>query len=320
MIFCLLGSAIKAQDNNYGVKGFYPQTFDITDSGSVMVNGLKAGYEIKETDIDSKKNNQSRYKIYFYLSNTGTEAKIMYQNSQFGGHSGPINNSIALFKCLNASGARLTNKMASMELQPCHMMAKVEDKTCDGKTETNTREVELGYWIRPGETVSKTYPMYVPQNEKPKITVTLYPEVANQTGTFMQVNDQQQSNSNAGFAHIKNFSANTYLNNQSGSLQCTSIDNGWWSAEWEIIPVAGTENFLLKNHWKNNFLSTDNGWLTFNSNSASAIWSIQETSTPNVFYIRNAASNARLYLDNGQLKISNNFISNDNAAKWFIEK
>ncbi|MBS1736263.1 MAG: hypothetical protein JSS98_06585, partial [Bacteroidetes bacterium] len=205
MLYCVT-LRVTAQNNNYGVKGFYPQTFDITDSGFALLNGLKAGYEIKETDSVSKKDNQARYKIYFYITNLSTEAKIMYQNTGFAGHAGDINNNLALFKCTNATGARLTNKMASMALQPCNLLAKVEDKDCNGKTVINKRLVEIGYWIRPNETVSKSYPMYVPKNEKPKITVTFYVEVANQTGSLLNIANQP-INDNISFAHIKNFSA-----------------------------------------------------------------------------------------------------------------
>lgn len=34
-----------AQDNNYGVKGYFPKSCNITDSGFALLNGLKAGYE-----------------------------------------------------------------------------------------------------------------------------------------------------------------------------------------------------------------------------------------------------------------------------------
>lgn len=322
LLLCLsLMSSAVGQDNNYGVKGFNPQTFEITDSMPVMLNGLKAGYEIRSVDMDSKKDNQSRYKIYFYLTNTTNEARIMYQNPAFLGHSGPINNNLAQFNCLNATGARLTNKMATMQLQPCKVMAKVEDKSCDGNSTTiNTRLVELGYWIRPGETVSKTYPMYVPQNEKPKITVTFNPEVANQSGVLLEAGSSQQQSQEPGFAKIKNFAFNTYLNNQPGNLQCTNIDREWWSSDWQIIPVPGTENFQIRNRWKSNFISTDNGMLTSNGNTAAAMWTIQESNSPNLFYIKNVGNNARLFVENGMLKTSNSFISNDNTSKWVIEK
>lgn len=302
---------VKAQDNNYGVKGFYPQTFNITDSSPVTCNGLKAGYSLETESVKDvgKKGDFSRYKIKFWLTNTSSEAKIMYRNGSFLGHAGPITNNIALFKCTNATGARMTNKMATMELQPCKLEALV-----DGQKVL----ADIGFWIKPGETVSKTYPMITPLNEKPNITVTFYPEVANQTGTLMEADNQQAQAPS--YVRIKNFSSNNYLNNQNGPLTCSTIETGWWSADWEIIPVSGTENFQIRNRWKNTYLTADNGMLTDNPNSSAAMWTVQETSTSNVFYIKAVSNNARLYVDNGQLKISSSFISNDNASKWIIEK
>jgi hypothetical protein len=308
--------------NNYGVKGFEPKAFDLTDSTPVLYNGLKAGYTIKDESEKSvgKKGDFSRYKIYFYLTNVGSEAKIMYRNLDFSGHSGPINNAMALFKCNNATGARFTNKMATMELQACKIQGMVETKECGSdKTIQSNQLVDIGYWIKPGETVSKTYPMIVPLGEKPNVTVTFYPEVGNQTGTLMNGNSQPVTAQN--FVHIKNMLSNNYLHVQNGPLNCSSIDNEWWSAQWELVPVPGSNNFQIRNRWKNNFIcSNSNGLITNDGQSPAAIWMIQESSTSNMFYIKNTSDNARLYLDNGILKLSNSFIYNDNASKWIIEK
>jgi hypothetical protein len=307
--FCCF--AANAQDNNYGVKGFNPKTFTVTDSLPVTFNGLKAGYEIKDESEKSvgKKGDFSRFKIKFYLTNVSSEAKIMYRNLDFGGHSGPITNNMALFKCLNATGARFTNKMAMMELQPCKIQAMVDN---------NKVMADIGYWIKPGETVSKTYPMIVPLNEKPNVTITFYAEVGNQTGTLMnQAALQQEQN----FVRLKNFSSNTYLHTESGPVTTGTIDNNWWSAQWEIQPVSGTENFQIRNRAKNSFLcSGSNTFLCDDAQSQKTMWMIQETNIPNIFYIKNATDNARLYIENGTLKISSSFINNDALTKWIIEK
>jgi hypothetical protein len=299
---------------------FAQKTFTVTDSLPVVLDGLKAGYIIKDIDLESKKNNQSKYKIYFYLTNTSNEAKIMYKNPGFFGHFGPITNIIALFKCANATGARLTNKMASMELQPCKLEADVEDKDCNtGKTFINKRIVDIGFWIKPGETIFKTYPMYVPQNEKPSITITFYSEPANQTGNFITTTNTQQAPQE--FVKIKNVSSGNYLNNQSGLLNCSSIDMQWWSAQWEILPIINTNNFQIKNHWKNNFLSTKNNTLmSDNGQSPNATWTIEESAVNNFFYIKNVTDNSKLIFQNGQIKTSNTYNTNDSTAQWIIEK
>lgn len=310
-----------AQDNNYGVKGFNPKTFNVPDSSTVTYNGLQAGYSIESESEKSvnKKGDFSRYKIKFWVKNVSTEARIMYRNIDFNGHAGPLSNNIALFKCLNATGARLTNKAASMELQPCKIMATVEEKECGtDKVRQVSKIVDLGFWIKPGEMVSKTYPMIVPLNERPNVTITFYSEVANQTGEFITTSRAQ--NVSTDYVRIKNFATNDYLNNQPGRLVSTPIENGWWSADWEVIAIEGTSNFQIRNRWKGLYLSSGNEMLTEDMNNSSAMWTIQETNTANVYYIKNVSDNARLFVENGTLKVSNKFISNDNTSKWVIEK
>lgn len=298
------------------------QVLDVTDSTPVTANGLKAGYTIEsESEKQVGKNGDfSRFKIKFWLTNTTTEARIMYRNLSFAGHAGPINNSVALFKCLNATGARLTNKMASMELQVCRIEAMVDEKECGTDKIIQVKKMaDIGYWIRPGETVFKTYPIIVPLNEKPKVTVTFSPEVANQTGALIE-NNQPPAAESVSYVRIRNFDTNNYLNNQPGNLVCTGIENGWWSADWEILPVTGSSNFYIRNRWTHAYLCESNGFLCTESNMPGTLWQVQETPSPNVFYIRNAAGNGRLYNGNNRLNISNGYISNDNATRWLIEK
>jgi hypothetical protein len=299
------------------------QTLTVTDSMPVTINGLQAGYTILEESSKEvgKKGDFGRFKIRFFLTNTGSEAKIMYKKPGINGHFGPISNIIALFKCTNATGARLTNKMASMELQPCKIEATVEDKECGtDKVVEHTRLVDLGFWIKPGETVSKTYPMIVPLNERPQVTITFYSEPGNQIGTISNT-EQNQPNYQQEFVRLKNVASDGYLQNENGPLACTGIDMEWWSAQWEILAANGSDNFLIKNRYKNNYLSTENSsLLSDNSNSSSAMWTIEESGTANRYYIKNAATNGKLIFQNGQLRTSNSYNSNDVSAQWIIEK
>ncbi len=300
---------------------FSQQTFTVSDSMPVMLNGLKAGYTItdeSQKDV-GKKGEMSRYKIYFYLTNTTSEAKIMYKKPGFMGHIGPLSGVIALFKCSNATGARLTNKMASMELQPCKIEATVEEKDCNSeKIIQTTKMVDLGFWIKPGETVSRTYPMYFSSNQKPNVTIVFYSEVANQTGTFLNA-EQNQPASSQGFVRIKNMAGNTYLHDQNGPATCGAIDLEWWSAQWEIIPVTGSNYFNIRNRWKNNYLSSDNNsMMTDNNQSQAAMWSVDETSA-NTYTIKNAANNLKLVYQNGNLTTSNTF-GTPAYSQWVIEQ
>ena len=306
------------------IKSYSQQTINVTDAAPVTYNGLQAGYtlETEEEKEVGKKGDFSRFKIHFFLTNTSAEAVIMYRRPNFGGHFGSASNNIAQFNCLNATGARLTNKMVNISLKDCSIEAMVTQRDCaTGKDVQVSQMVNIGYWIKPGETINVTTPMIVPLNEKPNMTVTFYSEPGNQVGTFSHINNNnQQQNYDAAYSRIKNFAFNTYLNNQTGPVNCSTIETGWWSADWQIISVQGTNSFQIKNHWTNNYLCSDYTMLTDNANASNAMWTIEETATSNVFYIKNVSNGAKLYIENGQLKISNSYISNDNASKWIIEK
>lgn len=298
------------------------QTFSVTDSLPVTWNGLKAGYTItseSEKEV-GKKGDFSRYKIYFWLTNTGTEARILYRKPGNNGHTGSLSNIIALFKCSNATGARLTNKNASMELQPCRLDASIETKDPNSdKTITQSVQANIGYWIRPGETVSKTYPMIFPLNERPVVTVSFFPENGSQAGILF--NDQPDNNENRQFVRLRNSGAGTYLNNQDGALHCSPAENGWWSADWEILPVPGSGSFVIRNRWKNNYLcSGTQVTLCDNSGTAAAHWILEEVSGNSTYIIRNETDRARLIFRNGQLTCSNSYNSNDTQSTWIIEK
>ena len=300
------------------------QTFTVYDSLPVTVNGLQAGYSISsesEKEV-GKKGDFSRFKIRFYLTNTSSQAQILYRKPAIIGGSGSLSPILALFKCTNATGARLTNKMASMEMQPCRIEATVEDKECGtDKTVQHVRQVDIGYWIKPGETITRTYPMIVPLNQKPEVTVTFYPENGSQTGSLVSTPDNNNQQRLEEFVRLKNVFGNTYIHNQNGPLACTDIDYNWWSAQWELVAVAGTNNFQIVNRWKHSYISTENSSLLSNNGTNSAAqWMIEEVKAGQAFYLRNAASGARLVIDNGQLKISNAYLSDDTRAQWIIEK
>ena len=65
----------------------------------------------------------------------------------------------------NATGARLTSKRLTLQAPACNVMAVVEDKDCNSnKTVQNKRLANIGYWIRPGETIHADVIVIVPLN------------------------------------------------------------------------------------------------------------------------------------------------------------
>ncbi len=301
------------------------QTFTITDSLPANYEGLKAAYSITDASEKEvgKKGNFSRYKIKFSITNTSAEAKLFLQKQGFM-NGGSASDKIAQFRCENATGARFTNKEATLMMQPCKIEASVDDKECGtDKVNQNRRLVDIGYWIKAGESVIASSVMIVPLDEKPKMTVIFYPGnngiVANTTYSNGN-NFNSSQNSSQGIVRIKAFANNSYLNIQQGPLSCNGIDMQWWSAQWELLQVNGTGNFQIRNRWKNVFISIENSnLLSENGQSLNAMWIIEETAVSNTYFIKNAANSSKLMFQNGVLKSSSSYTV-DASAQWILEK
>lgn len=345
------------------------QTIQVTDSMPAILEGLKAGYDITGTSEKEvgNKGDFGRFKIHFYITNTSSQAKVILHkpNSNiFGSGTSP---DIAQFKCLNATGARMTSKEFTLQAKPCIIDALVEETDPAGKAVQNKKLANIGYWIRPGETIASNTIVIVPLNEKPHVSVTFFPGPSNMPGTVINnnngydnnnYNNNNYSNTNynnnpnnnynnnpntnynnnnnnsggnnnfntaqnipQGFIHIKNFASNNYLHNQNGPAACTAIDHEWWSAQWEVLPVNGTNYYQIKNRWRNNFISTDNNsMISDNGKSANAMWMIEETANNSKIYtLRNAANNSKLTYQDGQLKAVTSS-GNQVNMQWIMEQ
>jgi hypothetical protein len=297
--------------------------FAVTDSLPANYDGLKAGYTIVERSEKEvgDKGNFSRYKIKFFVTNTSSEAKIFLKKSEFLNQGG-ASHYLANFKCSNATGARLTSKTVFIEMKSCVIEATVEDKECGtDKTNKNQRMVDVGYWVKPNETISTNVIMITPLNELPNMTVTFYPFNNGIIGNVSN-RDISSNNNSKSFVRLKSFTGNYYLHTQNGNtVNCGTIDMDWWSAQWEIIPVNGTSNFQVQNRWTHNFISTENNTLlSENGQDAKAMWTIEATNTGNTYYIKNAADNSKLVLQNGVVKATSSYISTEATALWIIEK
>jgi hypothetical protein len=317
------------------------QSYPITDSMTQTVEGLAAGYNIvnaKEKEVGNK-GDFSRYSVNFYVTNTSNEAKIILNKQGFNLlGSGDASSGLVQFRCVNATGARLTSKELNLQAKPCTLQALVDDKDCStGKVTQSRRPAQVGYWIRPGETISANTVVIVPLNERPNVTVTFFPNITGMTGTVINNNynynignnnyNNNNNNNNGqntppGFVRIKNFASNNYLHNQNGPVACTAIDNGWWSAQWEIVPVNGTNYYQIKNRWKNNFISTENNnMISDNGKSSNSMWLLEETGNNNNTYtIKNAANNAKLTFQDGSLKTTTSLFGNQANMQWVIEQ
>jgi hypothetical protein len=313
----------------------------VTESAPANVNGLVMGFTIKseeEKEVGNK-GNFSRYSVKFYVTNTTQEAKIILYKDGFN-PLGNVSDQLAQFNCLNATGARFTSKSALIQAAPCNVMAMVDDKDANGKAVKNKRFVQIGYWIKAGQTFSTSAIVIVPLNEKPNMQVVYlanslqpvasagYNDNAINNGYNNNQNlppppsQQQQPNFTNGFVKLRNTSSNNYMNAEKGSLGCSVINNEWWSAQWQFTQVTenGQTYYTIQNHWKGNFLSLDrNGLVLDNGQSNTALWVIETLDGGNTYTIKNGTRNAALADANGIIQAGPLFHGQTNA-KWVIEQ
>ncbi|OQP57687.1 hypothetical protein A3860_08630 [Niastella vici] len=305
------------------LSSFGRQVFPVTDSTPVTKDGLTFGYSIvNEQEKEVSKGNASRYKVKFFITNTSDQAKILLRPQGSGLLVSTTSYYLVQFRCLNATGARLTNKEMSLQAKPCVIEAVIEDKDCSSdKTIQKERPANIGFWLRPNETIQGSCIFIVPLNERPNITATLFPMNNNTlVGTFSLGPTSNLAAQFQGFIRIRNLAANNYLNNQRGPVACSTISYDWFSAQWELLPVEGTRYYLIRNRQSNRFFSIDNNaMLSDNSETANARWLIEETGMRNTYTIKNASTNAKLVLQNDLLTTTDAFTTQPNM-QWIIEQ
>ena len=330
---CFSRSLLTACCMLFFVPVFAQQLFSVTDSSPATAEGLQFGYNIvneKEKEVGDK-GNFSRFSLNFFITNTGAEAKMLLYKPGFNLLGNDVSPTLVQFKCLNATGARLTSKEVLLQAKACTIMASVEDKDCaSGKTMQNKRMVQVGYWIKPGETISARTIVIVPLNERPDVKATLYSQ-----GAFLgsavvqgfgygpaQVNDPNYPSpqGNENFIKIRNTADNSYLNIEGGLLQCSSIKNDWWSAQWQIMTIKGTRYYRIKNRWKELFLCTDNnGMLCTSETTGDKLWGVQPVGNTNMYMIQVAGTSNALVNQQGHLLVNPVFGDQQNAL-WIIEQ
>jgi hypothetical protein len=323
------------------VASFAQSSFDVSETEAATLNGLKTGYNLiseKEKEVGNK-GDFSRFQVEFYITNITSEAKIILYRQGANLFNSDVAGNLVQFKCLNATGARLTSKEITLQAKSCIIQAITDDKDCvSGKTIQNRRPVKIGYWIKPGETISSRTIVIVPLNEKPKVVAILYPDANAPVGTTVNTgfNNTPNNNNNGynngynnnnapapianGFIKLRSLLNNTYLNIEKGPLSCSAIDNGWWSAQWQLVTVSGTNYYHIQNRWKPVFLSLDdNGLLSANNQSDNALWVIETVDGGNSYSIKSAVRNAALMNLNGNIQTTP-LLKGQPNIKWSIEQ
>lgn len=305
------------------------QALPVTDTTPVVINGLQMGFSIlslKEKEVGDK-GNFSRYSIRVYVTNVTPEAKIFMYKQGFNLLS-DLSPEIVRFYCLNATGARFTSKEASLQAEPCSVLADVEDKDpATNKIVHNKRFVQIGYWIKAGETFHTDVIFIVPLNEYPKISAlpvlgatplvgnAFVPGVRNNQG-FPPVNNDQP-----GFVKLKNIWQGTYLNTEKGDVVCSQVDDGWWSAQWQLLPVSGTDYVVIQNRWKPVCISTEKPGAMYSANTASAasLWKVEHLPGTDAVRFKNVGNGTYLNIEKGFLQ-STPIWDDALSARWLLER
>lgn len=296
------------------------QAISIPADAPVTAGGLKLGFNLSK-DAQAK-SNSNRYNTEFYVTNITSEAKIILFKQNFEVAGGDVSPNLVQFDCLNATGAERTSKGTTVQAKPCTVTALVDDRDCNAtQSKKNKREVTIGYWIKPGETISSNVTIMLPPNTKPDVKATILLDEGVTSNAILGSSVTNTSHLiSQGYLRIKNVSVGTYLNMQAGPVTCTAIQEDWFNSQWEILPVDGTNYYVIKNRTKNAYISIEN-LETLNSpnaQSVNSLWVLEPVEGNNLFMLKNVGNNSYLVVQSGKLQLA---AANDKAAyaKWLIE-
>ncbi|MFD2570051.1 ABC transporter permease [Spirosoma soli] len=144
--------------------------YDITEDQPAQLNGIEYGFAIRnESKKEVGKDTFSRYELSIYVTNKSGCTKLFFpRQTPFGLQN---QDQLAQFDCLNATGARLTSKSSTVRARPFSVPYSTTSKNAEGKTVTNTIQVQAGHMLTNGETVSDNIIVIVPSGEQPRMKV-----------------------------------------------------------------------------------------------------------------------------------------------------
>jgi hypothetical protein len=151
---------------------FAQQAYDVEAGKPAQLNGIDYGFEIRnERQMEISGENFMRYEVAIYATNRSNCTKLMFPKPTF--LSGDEPNQLAVFDCLNATGKRLTSKSGTVVARPFTVPYQQKIKNSEGKEVTSTTNVQAGFMLRNGETVSNTFIAIVPKGERPVMKVRI---------------------------------------------------------------------------------------------------------------------------------------------------
>ena len=151
---------------------FAQQAHDVQAGQPVQLNGIDYGFEIKnERKMEISGENFMRYEVAIYVTNKSNCSKLFFPRPTFLSEDDP--NQLAVFDCLNATGKRMTNKSGKVLAHAFTVPYQQKAKNAEGKEITTTTNIQAGYLLRNGESISNTFIAIVPDGEQPRMKVRI---------------------------------------------------------------------------------------------------------------------------------------------------
>ncbi|WP_250631143.1 ABC transporter permease [Rhodoflexus caldus] len=160
----------------------FAQESKLMEDGETMeYNGLRVGYRI--TNVSTREVGKEvfdRYTITAFVTNfSACEIGLRLTGNERPGFINDQMLRLAAFDCLNATGARLTSRSMDISLRndPVYFTHRYDVKLPDGKTETRSDNIIVGYMLQRNRTRENSFIVIVPRGEKPQIRVTVFPQM-----------------------------------------------------------------------------------------------------------------------------------------------
>ena len=149
----------------------------LTEEEPVEIDGIQYGYNIKnEGTKEAGGKEMSRYEITLYATNKSSCLKLfLFERRNAFSNVATAVDDLAKFDCKNATGQRLTSKSGSVKAKPFYSLAKANIRDCStGKDKVEDIRVQVGFALKPGESVSNSIIVIVTLGEKPNFQVSPY--------------------------------------------------------------------------------------------------------------------------------------------------
>lgn len=145
------------------------QIVDLEENKPYSYNGLDYGFYIgNESSKAIKGDDYDRFELNLYVTNNNSCIKLIPFRTGWTSSGSNDEVQVAEFSCTNATGKKLTAKKGSVYAKPWYTYVRVADDS--RKEKYRTEYAQVGYAIRPGQTITTRIIVIVPKGERPQLT------------------------------------------------------------------------------------------------------------------------------------------------------